>query len=369
MLRLIREMCCDFIETIKEIKKNPIGNLSLLIPVAMFLIVFVTGIVSYVMFIVKGGYTAQINSVKESGIFEGYAERYTLGTVKMIFNETIIKIVVVLVAITFILMMVNFFLYNGKVKNVIMIADLILLVTQGKLFVEVFQYFLMGVCNSKENIYDKFAVFEQSGLNLKMFFVVLVVALVVFITYIAFLVTTDECEAIIKRTLESLLASYGIVPLVFLFLENIIALATSVFAIILVVICVCIVFWILASESGESVSAQGSSSSHASSSSSGRSQGASDYNLVSGAKKKDKEKQPNKKEQQKKNCAYIVDFNKVLGIKLFKVHGFMGDYIELDNGVVSRKVCSLEDYNKGKFHIYESETGREIKSNEIPWRK
>ena len=118
MLRLIREMCCDFIETIKEIKKNPIGNLSLLIPVAMFLIVFVTGIVSYVMFIVKGGYTAQINSVKESGIFEGYAERYTLGTVKMIFNETIIKIVVVLVAITFILMMVNFFLYNGKVKNV-----------------------------------------------------------------------------------------------------------------------------------------------------------------------------------------------------------------------------------------------------------
>lgn len=43
------------------------------------------------------------------------------------------------------------------------------------------------------------------------------------------------------------------------------------------------------------------------------------------------------------NDHYIVDYQKFGGIKLYKVHGFMGDYIELDNSVVERKVCSLEE--------------------------
>ena len=38
------------------------------------------------------------------------------------------------------------------------------------------------------------------------------------------------------------------------------------------------------------------------------------------------------------NDHYIVDYQKFGGIKLYKVHGFMGDYIELDNSVVERKV-------------------------------
>ena len=97
MLRIIREMYCEFIETIKDVKNDPIGSLSLLIPAVIFLMVFGAGIVSYVMFIVNGGYTIQIDSVKESGIFEGYADRYTLGTIGVMFNSHIVKIAVVLV--------------------------------------------------------------------------------------------------------------------------------------------------------------------------------------------------------------------------------------------------------------------------------
>lgn len=52
------------------------------------------------------------------------------------------------------------------------------------------------------------------------------------------------------------------------------------------------------------------------------------------------------------NDHYIVDYQKFGGIKLYKVHGFMGDYIELDNSVVERKVCSLEEARSGKHKFY-----------------
>ena len=47
----------------------------------------------------------------------------------------------------------------------------------------------------------------------------------------------------------------------------------------------------------------------------------------------------------------------------------MHDYIASDNGLTTREVCSLEMFAKGKFHIYESESGKEIKSTKIPWMK
>ena len=69
-----------------------------------------------------------------------------------------------------------------------------------------------------------------------------------------------------------------------------------------------------------------------------------------------------------KNCVYITDYNRILGIKLYKVHGVLHDYIEVYNGVGRSEVCSLDDFESGRFHIYEKETGREIMPTEIRWR-
>jgi hypothetical protein len=68
-------------------------------------------------------------------------------------------------------------------------------------------------------------------------------------------------------------------------------------------------------------------------------------------------------------CAYVPDLNGFLGFKLFKVHGWTEDYIESYNGVATRRICNLEQFQKGKFHIYESKSGREVKDSDIPWRK
>ena len=67
------------------------------------------------------------------------------------------------------------------------------------------------------------------------------------------------------------------------------------------------------------------------------------------------------------NEHYIADYQKFGGIKLYKIHGFMGDYIALDNMIVERKLCSLEDAKRGRHKFYEKESGREIKFDEIPW--
>lgn len=47
----------------------------------------------------------------------------------------------------------------------------------------------------------------------------------------------------------------------------------------------------------------------------------------------------------------------------------MHDYIASDNGLIIREICSLEMFEKVKFHIYESESGKGIKSSQISWMK
>ena len=43
-------------------------------------------------------------------------------------------------------------------------------------------------------------------------------------------------------------------------------------------------------------------------------------------------------------------------------------YIIRESSYHIMKVCLLEDYLNGKYHIYHEETGKEVKPNEIPWK-
>ena len=69
------------------------------------------------------------------------------------------------------------------------------------------------------------------------------------------------------------------------------------------------------------------------------------------------------------NHHYIANYQEFGGIRLYKVHNKAGDYIELDNYIVSVKKCSLADAEKGKCKFYRSESGKEIRLEEIPWKK
>ena len=60
-------------------------------------------------------------------------------------------------------------------------------------------------------------------------------------------------------------------------------------------------------------------------------------------------------------CAYVLGFNRTLGFKLWKVHGILHDYIAGDNGAGTREIGSLEMFEKGKYHIYESESEKRLR--------
>ena len=77
---------------------------------------------------------------------------------------------------------------------------------------------------------------------------------------------------------------------------------------------------------------------------------------------------PAHKKDSNPNHHYIANYNEILGIKLYKVHGDMGDYIELDNTMVEKKICSLADAESGKHKFYREESGKEIRVQEIPWK-
>ena len=130
-------------------------------------------------------------------------------------------------------------------------------------------------------------------------------------------------------------------------------------AVALVVIGALIFFGIkiVASSGGE-----GGSSPSSSDSSSGGGSWSSSHNEkkvnTGNLSERGEKKRANKELVIEETCAYVPYFNRTLGFKLWKVHG-----------MITREICSLEWFEKGKFHIYESESGREIKSSEIPWMK
>ena len=152
----------------------------------------------------------------------------------------------------------------------------------------------------------------------------------------------------VGHTIAALIVSYLILPLLLLLLENIIALVYgAVFSVLLAVTIVAII-WMLISGAAEGSSADIKIEKKASN------KPTVNEDAVRSAKQGEL--------IEKDNCAYVPN-----GFKLHKVHGIAHDYIESDNGIMTREICGLEQFNNGKFHIYEAETMREIKGHEIPW--
>lgn len=158
------------------------------------------------------------------------------------------------------------------------------------------------------------------------------------------------------------LAAYLIILALILLLENILAIGALAGAIIIIGILVI-------------VGMSGSSSKEGAGSTSSGSGGSTSHTSVSGnggmkSRKSDKNaaNTPVYQKDSNPNHHYIADYNEILGNKLYKVHGEMGDYVELHNGMTERKICSLAEAESGKHKFYREKTGKEIRVQEIPWK-
>lgn len=344
-------------ESVNNFKEDPINNLGFLIPVAIALISLGSGIVTYIMYIFNGGYTVQINAAKKYGWFGGYSEKFTSGTTGMITSGIIGKILLLLIGIEFVVMMINYFKYNEKGKRVVMIVDLSFMLIQVVLIMNIFMASI-GVLVIGSIITQISKLFGEIAINPQtVVWGYAIIVMVAIITFIVLILTTKECKWMLGYTTLAVVFAKILVPLLFLILQNIVSIFTGAVALLVIVAVIGIGLLIFAGGNGGNTEHTETSS------------GASRSSLGTENKKNNMSKPKEEKMRSSKDSAYIASLNEAFGNQLFKVHGTFGDYIEQYNHLVNRKICSLEALEKGKFHIYDERTGREIKSNEIPWRK
>ena len=353
---MIKNLINNVKDSIKDFKQDPIENLAFLVTVGIGLNALINGIIAYILFISRGGYTAQIQAVKEYGIFQSYEGKYTTGTTGMIIGGVAGKILIALLLVEFILLMFTYFKNTGIAKKIIMIIDLG--VTGVRLIISLISY----LCAMQGSNMDGVPLlFGGNSLSVqKIIMINAIVTLCTIAIFFILILTIKACRWMLGYSAIALLMALALIPLIVLILENIIPIATGILAFIIVGIIVVAVIWAVTRSTGapnpEKSASWNSSESHSGSKKGGQ------------LSERGERKRKNDELVIEEHCAYIPNYKQWGGFKLYKVHGHIEDYIETDNGFLNRKICSLELYNNGKFHIYEAKSRREIITNEIPWR-
>lgn len=153
MITKIRSIFDRTKASISTFTSNPISNLGFLIPIAIFITSFISGIVSYVIFIVQGGYNEQVGLIKRSGI-DGIFDGFTSGTVNMFWSGITAKIIFGLVGAEFIVILISYFKNRGKRMRIAMIINLAVFAIMIALSTVIFWiavgelFFLMSRCIS-----------------------------------------------------------------------------------------------------------------------------------------------------------------------------------------------------------------------------
>lgn len=261
---MIRDIFERTKESVRDFTSDPINNLGYLIPILIGAITFISGVISYIKFIVNGGYVNQVNATKEFGLFSGYDEKFTSGTAGMITAGIVGKIILTLICIEFVLLLINYFRTSGKAKRIIMVVDLIVMGIQIVLTTAVFWIAIGNLVVSEEAAYEALKPFEGISINPKAILITYaVVTLASLICFLILMLITKDCRWMIGYSTISLAVAYIGLPLVFLFLQNIIPLATGAIALAIIALVIFLGFKIFLGGDGES-SSSGSYSSGAS---------------------------------------------------------------------------------------------------------
>lgn len=348
----IKDLPCRTVESVKGFTNDPISNLGFLIPMAMVLVSLISGIVGYVMFIVQGGYSRQILYIKESGT-NGISQGFTFGTSELLTSGIIPKVIWLLFLTQLVVMIIAYFKAAGKAKRIIMIVDLIviaLIIVLSALVV------LMAIGTnvfSEQQIVRTLETYIGTTVNVKAILSAYVALMAGSIITFFVLTAISECRWMMGYSVLCLLFNYVAMPLVMLLLENVIPLIVGVIFIAAVIVILYLIFKLVLS--GDGSGATGGSYNHSP---------ASNRAPIS-----QKEEKKTDRPVEDRNHIYITDYKRLCGIDLYKHHGFSNDYIELDDHVVTRDLCTLDAMRKSIVHIYDRNTGREISFDEIPWRK
>lgn len=320
----------------KQLKENPLETISIYLSWVFVIIIGLMAVFAYIKFIIDGGYPMSVARVKENGAFA--SANFTSGTIYIISNNVVWIILAIIICIQTLVSIILMFAEKVIWKWILFVIDLIAIV----------------FC------FVKMVTGQNNSMSEEMRLIYSVVTLIAIIVFFKLLIDSDGSYVFLAEGLG--LAAYLIILALILLLENIVAIGALVGAIIIVGIVAAILIFGNSSKESAGSTSSGSGSSTSYKSSSG--------NVGVKSRKPDKNTAniPAYKKDNNPNHHYIATYNEVLGVKLYKVHDKMGDYIELDNTMVQRKICSLADAESGKHRFYREESGKEIRVQEIPWK-
>lgn len=331
--RWINEAVSSYEEQLKE---NPIETIAISLSWVFVIIIGLMAVFAYIKFIIDGGYSLSVARIKENGAFA--SANFTTGTIHIISNNVVWIILGIIIGVQTIVSIILLFAEKEIWKWILFVIDLIAIV----------------FC------FVKMVTGQNNSMSEEMRLIYSVVTLIAIIVFFKLLIDSDGSYVFLAEGLG--LAAYLIILALILLLENIVAIGALVGAIIIVGIVAAILIFGNSSKESAGSTSSGSGSSTSYKSSSG--------NVGVKSRKPDKNTAniPAYKKDNNPNHHYIATYNEVLGVKLYKVHDKMGDYIELDNTMVQRKICSLADAESGKHRFYREESGKEIRVQEIPWK-
>lgn len=344
MISKPKEILHKIIYYITNFTSYPMESLTFLIPVIMYSISTISVIIGYILFIAQGRYTKQISYIKTFGI-DGIIQGFTLGTSGILMNGNIPKTIGILSLVQFVVMLVTYFKTTEKTKRIFMIVDLIMIgltIVLSILFSKILIKALQRVGQDEE-----IELFWGIRVDSTVFIVSYIALGIILFAAFFSLVIKSRCKEMFKDLMLCLVFHFILMPLLMLFLENIIPLVAGIAVLIMIGLFVLVAF------SGSSESSGGT--------------GTTPMPAINNKNTNEKSSGKEKKKSNE-NCMYITDYRKAGGIDLYKRHGALGDYVELDNHIVTKSICSVADAREGRFHLYDKSTGREIKIEEIPWK-
>lgn len=223
----------------RDFKEKPVDTIGRIIPIFIIVIAIMTGLVSWITYIMQGGYATQIELLKSKGI-GGIEEAFSF-TNRQGINGTIMQVGTwSLFAAEILIMLVALFMKSATWKKIMMAVTLCLSGVIGLVTYfayKIFDFWENGFSNVKlteEQIstFIKVAQEAKGSFSIKIYAAIVCILALVFVV----LLLLEENRWMLKKSVVAMTINYLAVPLVLFLVENVIPLVAGIVLIAVIVL-------------------------------------------------------------------------------------------------------------------------------------
>lgn len=224
------------LSSIKNIKDQPLESLSQILPVSIVCTSVIGFIVAIVMFIVEGGFSNQITAIKND-LFSGISEGFTSGTSSILTSGIVSTIISFFLLTEVIILIISYFKTESKAKKIAVgiclgiggilfgFAGFFLAVGSGFVSRKAERMLIYMLSNFDENQIDTIVNVAK---------IITFIGAILLIVFIILMLISQH-GWIVKNTIIAILISYIVLPLVLLFIENVIPMFIGLITIVIIV--------------------------------------------------------------------------------------------------------------------------------------